>query len=67
MTMPDAPTKKNAFIEPKVGWSSIDGAWAKIDVGYKPLPNLSVYTYGLWTPRETSAGAGLKYEFDIFK
>lgn len=35
------------------------------ELGYKPLPNLSVYGYGSITQKERQVGLGARYEFDF--
>lgn len=48
------------------GWSSKQGPWAQVELGYRPRDWLNLYALGKWTPQETQVSAGARVEFDLF-
>ena len=51
---------RGGYAEALVGASSLTGPFARLEVGEHLLPRLGLYGFGQWTPRESTAGAGLR-------
>lgn len=45
------------------GISSAAGPFAEARLGYRPLEPLSIFAQARWTPRESTAGAGVEVRF----
>lgn len=55
--------KGRGYLEGLVGTSTLSGPFATARAGYRLLPNLGAYVETTWTPRESTAGAGIRYVF----
>lgn len=51
------------YLQALASFSSVSGARASVEVGLKPLPPLTFFARGDWTPREWVTGVGARLTF----
>lgn len=51
------------FVEASAGFSTLTGAFAKVEAGWRVSPFGSVFAFGQATPVESSAGIGARFTF----
>lgn len=59
----DREFHRPGWLSPMLGWSSIQGPWAKLELGYRATDGFGLYGFGMWRPEELSAGMGARLEF----
>lgn len=54
---------RGGYLEGQLGASSITGPYLRAEGGLRPREDLSLFGFGQWTPRESSAGLGVRVTF----
>jgi hypothetical protein len=54
---------RRGFVEAGAGWSSLAGAEAWAGAGYRLATRSALFAGVKWTPRETIADVGWRYNF----
>lgn len=57
----DAPLR--AYIQGSGGYSWLSGPFVRAEAGWKPLPWVSVFTFGQWDKVEPMVGGGVRWDF----
>lgn len=62
--LPDAPTVRNAYLQPMLGWNLETGLWGQLDLVVRPRHDLGIYAYGRLTQHDgPEMGLGARWEF----
>lgn len=58
----DTPVRAG-YAQALAGVSTLTGAFARAEAGYRVAPSLGLFGFGQWTPKESTAGIGARLTF----
>jgi hypothetical protein len=58
----DVPVK-SGYVEAQAGWSALQGAYGRLESGYRPLENVGLFGFGQIDRFGPMVGAGVRWTF----